>query len=270
MRKYGLIGGSLSHSLSPRIHEIFFELTGVAGTYDLLETGTEELPEVLLKLSRTHRGINVTIPHKVNIMPLLDEISAEAAAVGAVNTICFTEGAGAGYNTDYFGFGKMLEYNGISVSGKTAVILGSGGAARAAAKYLTDGQSGGLYITMRDTGGRAQDFYDICPHSRIINYAGLRELQGDILINCTPVGMFPRTEGSPVDEEISRSFAVSVDLIYNPSKTLFLRQAEQAGKQAVNGMFMLVAQAVAAQEIWQGCSYGSDLVPAIMKRLGVL
>ena len=111
--KFGLIGGKLGHSLSPAIHQLFFEYTGKTGSYELLETELEALPELMGKLREGFVGTNVTIPHKLHVMPLLDEIAPEAAAIGAVNTIKFTPEGALGYNTDYFGFGRMLEYNDI-------------------------------------------------------------------------------------------------------------------------------------------------------------
>lgn len=266
--QYGLLGGKLGHSLSPKIHELFFSYTGKAGSYKLLETPEADLPHRLQQLhSDGFTGCNVTIPHKVAVMPLLDGIAKEAAAIGAVNTIHFTEQGAFGYNTDYFGFGRMLEYNGIDAAGKTAVVLGSGGAARAVVSYLKNQQAGELYLATRSPEQVDKYFYQIAPQLQVISYAELEKLTGSLLVNCTPVGMYPAVEASPVNEKISAAFAASVDLIYNPAQTLFLRQVQAAGHQAVNGLFMLVAQAVAAQEIWQGESYGSELIEKIMAEL---
>ena len=110
-------------------------------------------------------------------------------------------------------------------------------------------------------------FAKINPKIKVIDYARLDALQGDLLVNCTPAGMFPKVEASPVSSEVSFAFDASVDLIYNPSQTLFLKQAAEAGNKAVNGLFMLVAQAVAAQEIWQGERYDSELIVRIMQEL---
>ena len=246
--KFGLIGGKLGHSLSLAIHQLFFEYTGKTGSYELLETELEALPELMGKLREGFVGTNVTIPHKLHVMPLLDEIAPEAAAIGAVNTIKFTPEGALGYNTDYFGFGRMLEYNDIKVNGKVCAVLGTGGAARAVVKVDSH-------------------FAKIAPKIKVIDYARLDALQGDVLVNCTPVGMFPKVEAAPVSAEVSFAFNASVDLIYNPAQTLFLKQAADAGNKAVNGLFMLVAQAVAAQEIWQGERYDSDLIVRIMSEL---
>ncbi len=264
---YGLLGGRLGHSLSPQIHQLFFQYTGLAGRYDLLETELEDLPQRMQDLRLRYEGCNVTIPHKLHVLPLLDKIAPEAAAIGAVNTIKFTAAGAYGYNTDYFGFGRMLAYNGIAIAGKTAAVLGTGGAARAVVKYLVDQGIGRLYLATRDPAKFDAHFTVIAPEAQVVDYRALTSLQGDVLINCTPVGMYPNAGAAPVGAAVSAAFAASVDLIYNPAQTLFLKQVRDAGHQAVNGLFMLVAQAVAAQEIWQDERYGSDLIERIMRVL---
>ncbi|MDO4921642.1 MAG: shikimate dehydrogenase [Phascolarctobacterium sp.] len=264
---YGLLGGKLGHSLSPQIHRLFFAYTGRSGQYNLLETELETLPQRMQELRRAYAGCNVTIPHKLHVMPLLDKIAPEAAAIGAVNTIKFTGDGAWGYNTDYFGFGRMLDYNEIEAAGRTAAVLGTGGAARAVVKYLADQGVGRLYLVTRDVSKADAHFLEIAPMAQFVDYQTVRALQGDLLVNCTPVGMYPKMEAAPVGAEISAAFSASVDLIYNPAQTLFLRQAQAAGRKAVNGLFMLVAQAVAAQEIWQGERYDSGLIVRIMREL---
>ncbi len=265
--QYGLLGGKLGHSLSPKIHQLFFEYTGLTGSYTLLETEAEALPERVQAMRESFSGSNVTIPHKIAVMPLLDSIAPEAQAIGAVNTIKFTPQGAFGYNTDYFGFGRMLEYNKIVVSGKVAVVLGSGGAARAVIKYLADKCAAKIYLVTREPSSVDKHFLEIAPALQVIDYVALQDLAGDVIINCTPVGMYPKIEAAPVNAKVVANFAAAVDLIYNPVQTLFLKYAQEAGKQYVNGLFMLVAQAVAAQEIWQGQTYASELIVKIMKEL---
>ena len=267
MQKFGLIGGKLGHSLSPAIHKLFFEYTGTNGSYELLETELEQLPQLMQQLRGDFAGVNVTIPHKLHVMPHLDGIAAEAQAIGAVNTINFTEQGAWGYNTDYFGFGRMLEYNDIAVKGATVTVLGSGGAARAVMKYLADQQAAAIYLVTREPAKVDPHFLTIAPQAEIIDYTALEPIRGEVLINCTPLGMYPKTGVAAVSKAVNASYEASVDLVYNPGKTLFLEQAEHAGKKFVNGLFMLVAQAVAAQEIWQGEKYDSELIVRIMQRL---
>ena len=267
MQKYGLIGGKLGHSLSPAIHELFFKYTNIKGSYELLETELENLPKRMQNLRASFKGCNVTIPHKLNVMPLLDGITPEAQSIGAVNTIKFTAEGAYGYNTDYFGFKRMLEYNDIALENKIAVVMGSGGAARAVMKALADGKCARIYLVTRKPSEVDKHFLEIAPQCQVIDYAALEGLEGDVLVNCTPVGMYPKVGVAAVPASVSASFAASVDLIYNPAKTLFLEQAEASGKKAVNGLFMLVAQAVAAEEIWQDHKYASDLIVRIMQEL---
>lgn len=252
MKHYGLLGGKLGHSLSPQIHELFFKYTGIEGDYTLLETTQEDLPKRMEELRANYAGSNVTIPHKLHVMPLLDSIAREAKAIGAVNTIKFDENGAEGYNTDYFGFGRMLEYNNIDVRAKRVAVLGTGGAARAVVKYMADKRVGKLYLVTRDVAHVDKDFLKIAPKCKFIDYDGLAALTGDVIVNCTPVGMYPKVNAAPVTPEEISNFDAAVDLIYNPKQTLFLKQAAEAKMQTVNGLFMLVAQAVAAQEIWQG------------------
>ncbi len=267
IQKFGLLGGKLGHSLSPRIHELFFAYTGKEGSYELFETEVEELPERMCKLAQEYVGVNVTIPHKLHVMPLLAQIAPEAKAIGAVNTIRFTPFGALGYNTDYFGFGRMLAHNNIAVEGKVCAVLGTGGAARAVIKNLADSGAAKLYLVTRDTATCDPHFAEMAPNIEVITYTQLAALQGDVLVNCTPVGMYPKVDASPVPATVSAAFGASVDLIYNPAETRFLAQAKAAGKKAVNGLFMLVAQAVAAQEIWQGETYDSELILRIMTTL---
>lgn len=155
--KFGLIGAKLGHSLSPRIHKELFSRRGLAASYELLEMPAEQLPSQLERLRQEYTGVNVTIPHKIAVMPYLDSISPEAAAIGAVNTIAFREGKALGYNTDYFGFGRMLEHYGLTPTGKDVCVLGTGGAARAVLQYLTDCRSRSITLFSRKVSKVAPD-----------------------------------------------------------------------------------------------------------------
>ncbi len=268
MTKLALLGGKLGHSLSPRIHELFFQLTGLKGSYELWEKRVEELPGAMELLRAEYLGANVTIPHKLAVMPLLNGISPEAQAIGAVNTIKFTSEGVWGYNTDYFGFRQILSYNGIELKDKHVSVLGSGGAARAVVKAVVDSGARTISVVTRHPQELDRQFYTIAPENlQAVSYTALEESTGDVMVNCTPVGMYPKMDASPVSYELASIPEVCIDIIYNPARTLFLQAAEQAGHQAVNGLFMLVAQAVAAEEIWQETSYGHELIVAIMDKL---
>lgn len=272
MQHFALLGAKLGHSLSPVIHQVIFEELGIEAEYKLIEIETERLAEAMPELAKKYRGLNVTIPHKINVIPLLDEVAKEAASMGAVNTISFKDGASCGYNTDWIGFGRMLEYNGIEVKNKKAAVLGIGGASRAVLQYLINSEVGELLLVSRDPSAIPQDVIDFCKNVKVkaVSYAELAGEQGDIIINCTPVGMYPKVDASPVATKTVKNFEAAVDLIYNPAETLFLRYAKEQGKKAVNGLFMLAAQAVAAEEIWQERKLDDALTLKIMDRLEAL
>ncbi|WP_337960934.1 shikimate dehydrogenase family protein [Caloramator sp. mosi_1] len=165
-----------------------------------------------------------------------------------------------GYNTDYFGFKSMLEIYDIEIKNKGAVILGGGGASKAVASCLIDNGIKEIVLVSRDKESASTKFRGI----RCIDYFELQKLSNlDYIINCTPVGMYPNIDNSPVDKNILQNYSVAVDLIYNPTKTLFLKWAEELNLKAVNGLYMLIAQAIKAQEIWNGCSVDKKIIKDI-------
>lgn len=264
MQGYALIGHRLGHSLSMDIHRLFFDETGLAGGYDLIELDEDRLPELMSFARRSLDGLNVTIPYKRAVIPFLDELSDTARRVGAVNTIENRDGRLIGHNTDVHGFSALLEFGGISVRDGCAVLLGaSGGAARAVMTALLDEGVSRLTLVSRNPNGRrAPD-----PRCEWVNYAALNDMHADLLVNCTPVGMYPNVHATPVPEAVAAQMGAVVDTIYNPEETMLLRHAKKAGARTVNGLYMLVAQAVRAQEIWQGCAYERALSDHIYERL---
>jgi shikimate dehydrogenase len=262
MEFYGLLGETLGHSLSPRIHHMAFAKLGILGAYKLLPVAPKNLGQAVeaVKLLGI-RGLNVTIPYKQSIMAYLDDLSPEARRIGAVNTLSLTPRGLIGYNTDYAGFAQLLQYYGIEIKGKTAALLGTGGVAQAIAAVLLDGAIETLYWVTRNKTAfnqkRSQDLrvqisHDQISHVQIISYQELLHCQGDIMINATPVGMAPQNQTSPVGRECIANFDSIVDTIYNPLETSFLAIGRSLGKQVCGGLYMLVAQAMQAQELWQG------------------
>ena len=228
--EFGLLGEKLGHSFSPRIHR---ELGGYE--YELRELTPEELPEFLKR--REFRGVNVTIPYKQAVIPWLDEISPRAERIGAVNTILRKkDGKLRGDNTDYGGFQAMMKRAGIDPAGAKCLVLGSGGASRTAV------------VCMRDAGARE---VRVISRSGEDHYGNLdRHKDADILVNATPVGMYPKNGEAPVDLTVFPRLRGVADLIYNPARTALLLQAEELGIPAVNGLSMLVAQAREACEMF--------------------
>lgn len=262
---YGVLGEKLGHSLSPRIHDMIFEEVGIEGAYRLFEIPRDKVEEFIsaMKLLKI-KGVSVTIPYKTIIMKHLDFISPEAERIGAVNTIALDEGKLYGYNTDYFGLDYMMKTNNIDLEGKRVVILGNGGVTKASIHYLKDNKVSKICIVSRtpeDTKGIEGDGLEI------ISYKHLENIKGDILINASPVGMFPNEDASPVNEEVISNFNTIIDLIYNPSKTVLMGKAEALNKKVVGGLSMLIGQGVKQQEIWQKRTIDEQVIKDIYEIL---
>jgi len=262
--KFGLLGAKLGHSISPQIHQEVFRQLGIDATYELIEVPSDKLAEKVAELQQTYRGLNVTIPHKVAVMESLHTIAPEAKAIGAVNTVLFKDGLAEGFNTDYFGFARLLEHNGLIPKGKEVCVLGTGGASRAVLQCVKDMQAKNITVISRVVDNAPED---IRTHYSVKTYDALKCMSGGLLINCTPVGMYPNVDVSPVNDAVTDQFAAVVDIIYNPAETKFMKLARQQGKPAVNGLFMLVAQAVAADEIWLGRKLDAGLVADVTEKM---
>lgn len=231
MLRCGLLGRKLGHSYSPQIHR---ELS--CYEYKLYEKEPEEL-EAFLK-SGTFDGLNVTIPYKKTVMAYLDEISPEAAAIGSVNTIVNRGGKLTGYNTDAFGFSWLLQKSGVEAADKKALVFGSGGASVTVCHVLKSLGADPVVVISR-TGEN--------------NYENLdRHLDPKLLINATPLGMYPNNGESPVDLTRFSALDGVLDVVYNPARTALMLQAEQLGIPHASGLSMLVAQAKKACEYFTG------------------
>lgn len=264
MEFYGIIGERLSHSLSPQIHKMVFELLDIEGAYKLFEIPKDKVDNLVdaLKLLKI-KGVNVTIPYKETLINQLDFISPEAESIGAVNTILIKDGKAHGYNTDYFGFGSMLDKNNIQVQNKIAVVLGSGGASKAVITYLLDNEVKKLYLVTRDKASMSE----LDSRIKVIDYEDLKTIKGDILINTTPVGMYPKVNCSPVERDVINNFQSIVDIIYNPKTTEFLRIGQELGKVICGGLYMLVGQGIKAEEIWQDIKIDAEIITKIYEEL---
>lgn len=239
MKKYGLLGFPLSHSYSPLIHKEIFKDFGLDCTYSLFEVKEEQLPLMIEKLKQgEYAGFNVTIPYKKEIMKYLDEISPEALEIGSVNTVVLRDGKAIGYNTDYYGFYNQLLHFNVPVKGKECYVLGTGGASLAIYKALVDLGGNVTYVSRRAREG-------------VITYDELEERHIDVLVNTTPVGMSPNIGVSPVKSSVAKSAGYVVDIIFNPRRTQLLLDA---GSE-MDGLYMLVGQAIKAEELWQGREY---------------
>lgn len=262
MEFYGLLGEKLSHSLSPRINKIILEKNNTEGAYRLFEIPRDRLEDFVdsVKLIKI-KGFNVTIPYKESIMKYLDYISDEAARIGAVNTVMLKDNKLYGYNTDYFGIEVMLKSKNIDVKNKTAAILGSGGACKAVITYLLDSEVEKIYIVSRTPENINLNMLN--KRIFIINYEELKDIKGNLIINTTPVGMYPNIDNSAVSEDVLKNFNIAVDLVYNPTQTKFLQLATKEGKVAIGGLHMLVGQAVKSQAIFNNKEISKELIDYI-------
>lgn len=263
---YGLIGEKLGHSFSPQIHKLILKQLNLKGTYNLFEVKEEALEDKIAELKKVKaKGVNVTIPYKTKIIKYLDNVSLEAEKIGAINTIDFRNNVLTGYNTDYYGFGAALKSSNIDMNNKSAVILGTGGVSKAVLQYLIDNEvKRVVFVSRNPIKAAAESTKD----TEIISYDDMDMLnEEDIIINCTPCGMYPNTEITPVNRNTIAKFSTAVDLIYNPLSTIFLKQAQAIGLKTVNGLYMLTAQAIAAQEIWQNTKIDIRLTEEIYETL---
>ena len=228
--KCGLLGRKLGHSYSPQIHALLGNYS-----YQLFEKEPEEIGDFLKNGDFT--GLNVTIPYKKEVIPFLDELSTAAARLGAVNTIVRRDGKLIGHNTDYFGFRWLVQESGLQVAGKKALVLGSGGASNTAAAVLQE--LGATVIVISRSGEN--------------NYGNLdRHTDAAVIANTTPVGMYPNTGKSALSLEGFPRLEGVLDAVYNPARTQILLDAERRGLAAVNGLWMLVAQAKESAEWFTG------------------
>ncbi|MDP6127596.1 MAG: shikimate dehydrogenase [Dehalococcoidales bacterium] len=258
----GLIGDPVEHTMSPAMHNAAFRETGIDYVYLPFRVRREELGKAIEGVRALNiKGLNVTIPHKVAVLPLLDKLDPLAEKIGAVNTIINDDGILTGYNTDATGFLQPLLENGIEPNDKRIVILGAGGASRAVSFILAD-RGANLTILNRleeldwatELAGRiSQIFRTKVGASELTrdNLKGILE-KADILINATSVGMSPATDNTPVEADLLRPGLVVYDVVYNPVKTRFLREAEAAGATTMAGIDMLVWQGALAFEKWTG------------------
>lgn len=227
---YGLLGEKLGHSFSPQIHACLGDYE-----YKLFEVAPENLGDFLR--SGTFEGLNVTIPYKKAVMPYLAEISENAKAIGSVNTITvLPNGTLRGDNTDYDGFLYLVRRSGVSVAGKKALVLGTGGASLPVKKVLSDLGAREI-VSISRTGEN--------------NYQNLdKHFDADLLVNTTPVGMYPNNLQSPLSLDGFAHLSGVLDIVYNPQKTKLVLDAEQRGIPAFSGLTMLVAQAKRAAELF--------------------
>ena len=266
MNKFALIGHPLGHSMSPIIHEKLFALSGLADTsYELIDIAPEDIADSR-GLLETLRGLNVTIPHKQAVISLVDELAESAQRYNSVNCINNDGGKLVGYNTDCDGFLRSAEL--LPIGGNVA-ILGCGGVGRMIAiEVARHGGNITLAVIPQDIKNAQLLMAEILAKcsGASVRIADISALDGsyDLLINATPVGMYPKVDACAVSDTIIENSGSVFDVIYNPKETLLMKKARALGKTAVGGASMLVYQAVKAHEIWYGGSFSTEDVSKII------
>lgn len=267
MKKFGLIGYPLGHSLSPKIHRALFDICGENASYELAPIKPGEL-DVSFDEMKRYDGFNVTIPHKIEIIPFLDKLDSRADLFGAVNTVKVENGCTIGHNTDCMGFLRSLKSAQIPLSGEV-LVCGSGGVSR---MFAFESVLSGASVTIAARNKNKADL--IC--SEIMQKTGrmalsktFYQLEGayDLIINGTNVGMFPKVNECVLDDKIIKKSSAVFDAIYNPSETLLIKKARESNIKCLNGLPMLVWQAAIAQEIWNGVNFSDDQVNGVIEEM---
>jgi shikimate dehydrogenase len=273
MKRVGLIGQGLKHSLSAAMQQAALDHHGLDARYELWDTPPEDVEQRVASLRGDDcLGANVTVPHKQAVIPFLDELDDIATRAGAVNTIVRREERLTGHNTDVTGFARALREAGFDVRGVRAAVLGAGGGARAVTLALIEG--GASVISMADAvparaGALTNDLRRLTSAGTAVTWTywgdgafqrAVRECE--LLVNCTPVGMRygPADGQSPVAAELIPSGCLAFDLVYNPEETPFLAAARSRGARAASGLAMLVHQGAASFRLWTGLEAPVDVM----------
>ncbi|GBE03724.1 MAG TPA: shikimate dehydrogenase [Nitrospirae bacterium] len=255
----GIFGYPIEHTLSPLMHNTAFENLKLDHCYVPFLVKPDDLTSAVKSIRALNMlGVNITVPHKENVLPLLDKIDKEAAFIGAVNTITNENGILTGYNTDGRGFMSSLEEEGVSVEGKDVLIIGTGGACRAISYYLSEKASklSIFDIDKQKAEKLANDLKEIRDNIHLLD--SIEETgKPDIIINATPLGMKP-DDPSPIDSALITSDMAVYDLVYKT--TALLKEADSRGAKTINGSGMLLWQGVLAFKLWTGVMPPVDLM----------
>ncbi len=247
---YGCIGEKLSHSFSKQIHSMLFDYD-----YELLEIEKQNLSDFMKK--REFKAINVTIPYKQDVIPYLDYISERAKSIRAVNTIINENGKLLGYNTDFSGLSSLIERSSVALKNKKVLVLGSGGTSKTALAVSKALEAKEVYRVSRT---KKED---------LITYDEAKAFHSDadIIINTTPLGMFPNKRESAVDINDFKNLSAVFDAVYNPLRSKLVCDAEEKGVKAVGGLYMLVAQGAHAAELFTGQKVTSEKIDEVYKSI---
>ncbi len=264
-KNYALIGYKLEHSISPFIHNRLFEISKINADYNLLPISSEQLKSSINFLNKLD-GYNVTVPHKVNIMLYLSKVNSYAKSYGSVNTVKNAQ-ISTGFNTDVYGFFEVLKLEKINVE-SDIVILGYGGVARAIAARYAQLSIGVTLVVRKESLFKAMELKRKMnlKNVKVCTAGDLKLQKGKIgmLVNATPVGTFPQKDALPIGIDIIKKCDIIFDLIYNPMETKLIKHARTLGIKAVNGLSMLIFQALLAQKIWNNVVFNESDIKNLM------
>ncbi len=261
-RVCGVIGDPIEHTMSPVMHNAAFREIGMDYVYLPFRVARDEIGKAIAGMrSLNLAGLNVTIPHKISVVPFLDELDSLARKIGAVNTVVNDRGVLWGYNTDASGFLQAMLDKGVKPDNKKVVVLGAGGAARAICYILAESGASLSILNRalemewaRNLAAEISVAFDRDASAMELNSDNLAKVMpgSDILVNATSVGMSPNTRETPVPAELLESVPIVFDIVYNPVQTRLRSEAEQAGALTISGLDMLVCQGALSFEKWTG------------------
>ncbi len=267
-KKFGVIGHPIGHTMSPFIQQKLFEIRGISADYSKFKIEPQKLSQAFSTELKNLDGFNITIPHKIAIMDFCDILDPSAAEYGAVNTVCRKDGKYYGYNTDAYGFLKGLSFSGISLAGRV-LVYGCGGAART---IISECLKAGCEVTVGTTADRLKKTVKAVSEIEEKQGKNIKVIRGeeitekyDLLVNTTPVGMYPKAGASPLTKEQINLFSSVYDIVYNPAQTELLRIAGELGKTCGGGLSMLVCQAQKSQYYWLGVEFTDEETERVIK-----
>jgi len=275
MKRFAVIGHPIGHSLSPLMHNTAFQLLGIDGQYEALDIEPTSLKQAAERFrEQTWGGINVTVPHKETIIPLIDEVVPEARAIGAVNTVVNHDNKLIGYNTDVIGVERSLHHERAKIEGQACLIMGSGGVARSVAHVLANiikPKSITFSVLFPEQADAIIKSIGVSSINFKIIHSTDKELENIIkdcrlIVNATPIGMFPNVLDSPITNQIWLSSEhIVFDLIYRPLTTRLLSDAKAAGAKTIDGLGMFIHQGAAAFQLWTGREMPTDQIRRVLE-----
>lgn len=276
-RLCGLLAYPAGHSMSPMLHGIFAQRTHTNLVYCPFEVKGEDLKAAVAGAYGLNiLGLNVTVPHKKQVMEYLKEVDEHAGRIGAVNTLVRSGGGFKGYNTDYIGLKRSMEKEGMEIDGRSFILIGAGGAAKSAAYLLATEGAKEIYLLNRtvDKARKLADSINRIAGRDVMHPLALGEYKripggGYYAVQTTSVGMYPKVADAPIEDgEFYQKITLALDIVYNPAKTRFMELVEQAGGRAANGLDMLIFQGAASFELWNpGAEIGEEILAEASRRI---